>query len=305
MPIDDIIIDNSYLRMDDDVESLMTSIQTVGLIHPLTLNKENKLLAGGRRYTALKKMGAKEVRVEIVDRSPLEQELISIDENLVRTPLSKLEFEKCLNRGREIYEKINPDVNKVSLSTDSLSPSQKKAKKEEESMDTTSFAAITAEKTGLSKGVIKEAIKRDALSSKRVKEARSLGELNASQASEIIKLKKKDQDEILEIIQNRPTREIKKIVETVKLHGVKEGVNQALTFKPFPAEYKDIKTPLKKLNKTLAKILIEEINYKGSELKGLLRDSRDLVGRLENFLEFHEDDEDYPQHQTSDHAPMQ
>jgi len=105
--------------MDDDVDSLMTSIQTVGLIHPLTLNKENKLLAGGRRYTALKKMGAKEVRVEIVDRSPLEQELISIDENLVRTPLSKLEFEKCLNRGREIYEKINPDVKKVSLSTDS------------------------------------------------------------------------------------------------------------------------------------------------------------------------------------------
>jgi len=119
------------------------------------------LLAGSRRFQAITELGWKEVDAHVVDRDVLQQELISIDENLVREPLNKLELEKCLNRGREIYEQLNPDANKIDIS-----------------------------KTGLSKSVIKSAIKRDALAADSVKQARSQGELNASQTNEIIQLDK-------------------------------------------------------------------------------------------------------------------
>ena len=111
----------------------------------------------------------------------MEQELISIDENLVRKPLEKIEFEQCLNRGREIYEKLNPTANKVDIEKEALSPEEKKQEKEDEENDDSSFAAITAEKLGVSKSVIKRAIKRDAKSSTQVKSARGAGEVSCNE----------------------------------------------------------------------------------------------------------------------------
>lgn len=47
---------NKYLRLDTNVDMLKKSIETVGLIHPLSLNESDQLIAGGRRYTALKEL---------------------------------------------------------------------------------------------------------------------------------------------------------------------------------------------------------------------------------------------------------
>ena len=99
---------NKYLRLDTNVEKLKKSIETVGLINPLVINLKNELIAGGRRYTALKELGHTEVAVIKVDKSDLMQELISIDENLVRKDLSNLELEQSLSRGKEIYETVYP-----------------------------------------------------------------------------------------------------------------------------------------------------------------------------------------------------
>ena len=50
--ISQIQTDNKYLRLDTNVDMLKKSIETVGIIHPLSLNDQNQLIAGGRRYTA-------------------------------------------------------------------------------------------------------------------------------------------------------------------------------------------------------------------------------------------------------------
>ena len=136
MPIDQIIPDNPYLRLNTDVHELVMSIKSVGLIHPLTVNNKNVLLAGGRRFHACRLLGMTEVPVVIVEKDEMEQELISIDENIVRKPLDKMEFEKCLNRGREIYEILNPEVIKVLEEEDA--PSKKVGRlppEEEENVD--------------------------------------------------------------------------------------------------------------------------------------------------------------------------
>ena len=158
--LSEIQLNSEYLRVETDVTSLKKSIENVGLIHPVTINKDNELLAGARRFQAVRELGWDEIPVQVVDRDVLVQELISIDENLVRTPLAKLELERLLNRGREIFEELNPTASRVDLSAEDLSPEQKQQQKEKEESENDSFAAVTSEKLGLSKSVIKGARSR-------------------------------------------------------------------------------------------------------------------------------------------------
>jgi ParB family chromosome partitioning protein len=284
---------SSYLRLDTDVESLKKSITMIGLIHPLTINKQHELIAGGRRFTALKELGYKEVPVNIIENDPLEQELVSIDENLVRKPLTGLEVEVCLNRGREIYEKLNPEANIISVE---LSDNVKKTKEEkqlekmEEENDHTSFAAITAEKTGLSKSSIKLAIKRDELASADVKAARDAGIINASQTNEIIKLTKDEQDQMLPHLENRPVKQVKAIVGAVISEGVKNAINLTNDMETMPSEFDQLRKMTKKISRHLSKMILEELTYNGDEAENIIKEVKDLKKNLNFYLKLQGDD---------------
>jgi ParB family transcriptional regulator, chromosome partitioning protein len=193
------------------------------------------------------------------------QELISIDENLVRTPLNQLELEKFLNRGREIYETINPTLKKVDISAGDLTTEEKKQQREDEEADEDSFAAVTAEKTGLSKSVIKGAIKRDALASVAVKRARQEGELNATKANEIIKLEKDTQEEVLPLLANKTAKETRRIVAAAKTGGLTAARAECDKVVPMPREYSQMIAPIKRVNKSIGRILAEELKYEGPE----------------------------------------
>ena len=284
LQLSDIKRNSEYLRIETDVETLKKSIEKVGLINPITVNTENELLAGARRFQAMTELGWKETVVHIVDRDVLEQELISIDENLVRTPLNKLEFEKCLNRGREIYESLNPTAIKVDLSNEELSPENKLKEKEKEKLDTNSFAAITAEKTGLSKSVIKSAIKRDALASEAVKKARGMGELNASQTNEIITLNKDIQEDVLPLIADKTVKEARKIIRAARNGGVEAAQEESESIVPLPKEYILMKSPLKRINKNLSRILLEELKYDGPEQQQINKEMLELKTNIDNYF---------------------
>lgn len=276
---------SEYLRVDTDVDMLKKSIEKVGLINPLTVNTKNELLAGARRFQAVTELGWTEVAVHIVDRDLLEQELISIDENLVRTPLNKLELEKCLNRGREIYEEINPAALKVDLSTKELSQEEKNNQQAMEDKDNDSFAAITAEKTGLSKAVIKSAIKRDELASDSVKKARGAGELNATQTNVIIELDKEIQEAILPLIADKTVKETREIIKAVKAGGIEAAKAESENIVPLPQEYKLIKSPLKRVSKNLSRILVEGLKYEGPEKEQINKEMMELKDQLDKYFE--------------------
>ncbi len=280
----DIKRNSHYLRVNTDVETLKKSIEKVGLINPLTVNSDNELLAGARRYQAVSELGWAEVAVHIVDGDSLEQELVSIDENLVRTPLSKLEFEKCLNRGREIYEELNPSAIKIDLSSEALSPENKQKQKEKDKLDTDSFAAITADKTGLSKSVIKSAIKRDELASDAVKIARGSGELNATQTNAIITLDKDIQEDVLPLITDKTVKEARKIIRAAKNGGLEAATAESESIVPLPKEYTLIKSPLKRINKNLSRILLEELKYDGPEQEQINKEMQELKDNLDHYF---------------------
>lgn len=285
LKLSDIKLSSEYLRVETDVTSLKKSVENVGLIHPVTINEDYELLAGARRFQAVRELGWDEIPVHVVDRDVLVQELISIDENLVRCPLNKLELERFLNRGREIFEALNPTASKVNLSAEDLSPEEKQQQKEREDNEKDSFAAVTSEKIGLSKTVIKSAIKRDALASEAVKHARGQGELNATTTNEIIRLDKQAQEEILPLVANKTAKDTRRIVAAAKKGGLAAAIEESEKAVPMPREYRQMISPLRRVNKSITRILAEELRYEGPEQGKINGELLELKNKLDQYFE--------------------
>ena len=281
--IDTIIVNNPYLRLDTDVEKLIKSIETVGLINPIVVNEKNELIAGGRRYTALKAMGRTEVPVSRVEKTEIEQELISIDENLVRLDLGKVEMEQLLARGRNLYESLFPEAVKTD-EEDLSTPAGNEIQKDLPN-DKRSFIDLTAEKTGLSKKVIKSAIEREEKSSDTVKSLRRHGELNASQANQIIKLDKEEQEKVVDHLVGKSAKEMRQFVEQAKKKGVDEALDEYLNAPQLPKEFDSLKTLMKRTNKVLAKILLEEMASDHDDVSDILDQMSTLRMSMDQFLQ--------------------
>lgn len=250
---------NPYLRMGTDVTELEKSIQTLGLIAPIVISPDNVILAGARRYQALLNLGFSEAPVMIVDKNELERELVSIDENLVRKDLSKIEIESHLRRAKEIYQALNPVEEVDSIETTSESESDEPVPKKV-ILPAEKFLNMVSEKTGLSPKQIHEAINRDEMAAPVVKEARLKGELSLSQTNEIVKLNKDDQKKAIEHVKELPVREIKKFVKIANSQGVNEAM-KATPNLPFHKEFQEIESHLKKLIKRMKQLNLEGIGY--------------------------------------------
>lgn len=271
---------NPYLRFGTDVLELEKSIQTLGLIAPIVISPDNVILAGARRFKALLNLGYTEAPVMIVDKGALESELVSIDENLVRKDLSKIEIEGHLRRAKEIYQKLNPHE-EVELKTSNSpavdSSEEIEIQKKKIVLPSEKFLNLVAEKTGLSPKQIHEAINRDEMASAGVKEARKNGQLSLSQTNEIVKLKKDEQQKSLSHIKSLPVREIKNFVKIAKAKGVDIAIKETPN-DPNAREFLEIEITLKKLLKKFKQLKIEGISL--SDLPG---DTQKLFKAVMNF----------------------
>ena len=55
--LSEVRLTNQYLRTGTDVGALKKSLESVGLIHPVTINGVGELLAGARRFQAASEVG--------------------------------------------------------------------------------------------------------------------------------------------------------------------------------------------------------------------------------------------------------
>lgn len=101
-----IIADRMRPADPDKVSELADSINSIGLINPLTVNADGSLIAGYHRYKALLSLGWKEAPVNKMDLSQPLAELAEIDENLKRNELTKLELGKFLNMREDILDRM-------------------------------------------------------------------------------------------------------------------------------------------------------------------------------------------------------
>lgn len=269
--LNDLKATNPYLRLGTDVSELEKSIQTVGLIAPLVISPDNVILAGARRYQALLNLGYTEAPVMIVDKGVLEMELVSIDENLVRKDLSKIEVEGHLRRAKEIYQALNP-VEEIKTESSTEENQDKKIV-----LPAEKFLIMVSEKTGLSPKQIHEAINRDEMASANVKEARKNGDLSLSQTNEIVKLTKAEQQKSLSHLKGMPVREIKSFVKIAKSRGVEEAINSTKQ-DPNARDFVEVEITLKKLLKKFKQFELE-----GITLADLPAQTQKLFGSVMRF----------------------
>jgi len=97
LPIDAIIVGDRLREDFGDIASLATSIQTWGLIHPLTVDFDNNLVAGERRLRAMRQLGYTEIEVRRWENlTKSERRELELEENLQRKDLSAFERSKNL-----------------------------------------------------------------------------------------------------------------------------------------------------------------------------------------------------------------
>ncbi|WKC80093.1 ParB N-terminal domain-containing protein [Borreliella tanukii] len=90
--IDQIKIKKRIRKNVGDLETLKNSIIKHGLIYPIIIDKNKNLIAGFRRYQALKEIGYKEAEVKVISIENKKTLLeIELDENNVRKSFTKSE----------------------------------------------------------------------------------------------------------------------------------------------------------------------------------------------------------------------
>jgi len=96
-------------RETGNLADLKASIAEIGLINPLTVDSNLNMLAGRRRYQALKELWGDEYEVEVrvlAPDDPLKSFRITMDENLRRKPLTDAEVSAQIKEYDDIGRKL-------------------------------------------------------------------------------------------------------------------------------------------------------------------------------------------------------
>lgn len=67
MKIENIVVGDRRRKDLGDIDSLANSIADIGLLHPIVVSLDGKLIAGQRRLEACKRLGMTEIAVTTVE----------------------------------------------------------------------------------------------------------------------------------------------------------------------------------------------------------------------------------------------
>lgn len=114
IPIESIIVDGDLrIRRDPgDIAPLENSIRKVGLLNPILVDENYRLVAGYRRLTAGRNIGWQEIEVTVVrfEDDPLKLLEAEADENLLRKDFTPEEVESIEERRQEILRKLRGNI---------------------------------------------------------------------------------------------------------------------------------------------------------------------------------------------------
>jgi ParB family chromosome partitioning protein len=112
--LDKIVVDEGHrIRRDaGDLTSLVASIQKVGLLNPIVVTEDYRLVAGFRRLSACGKLGWNEIEANVV---PYKDDLLrlldaEVEENLVRKDFTADEIMAIEKRRQEIIRMLRGNI---------------------------------------------------------------------------------------------------------------------------------------------------------------------------------------------------
>lgn len=98
------------MRPLGDLTALRESIESLGLLNPVVVTRQNELVAGRHRVAVCKALGWTSIPTIVLDVDDLHRQLAEIDENLIRNELTVLERAEHLQRRKTIYEQLHPET---------------------------------------------------------------------------------------------------------------------------------------------------------------------------------------------------
>jgi len=111
MAIESVRVDGRHRKDLGDLAGLMKSIQDRGLLNPVTVTEDGRLLAGGRRLAAVRALGRKAIAVRVVttQHDAAEELRIERDENTERLAMKPSEL-VSLGKALEKLERPKADA---------------------------------------------------------------------------------------------------------------------------------------------------------------------------------------------------
>jgi N6-adenosine-specific RNA methylase IME4/ParB-like chromosome segregation protein Spo0J len=186
---------------ENKVKELAESIREIGLLNPITVTRENVLIAGAHRIAAYKLLGKKEIPATVTDISGLKAKLAEIDENLIRNELHYTERGDLLLERKNIYEGLHPET-KAGIAGGKARQGSASA--------TIAFAEDTAKKTGVSKSTIQHEIQVAKNLTPEVKETVRKHDIPKTDALKLARMDKEKQRAVADKIS---TGEAKSVID--------------------------------------------------------------------------------------------
>ncbi len=159
VPIKEIRVKGGRRRLDmGHVKELADSIRELGLLNPVTIDKEKNLIAGLHRLEAVRQLGRAEVECTLSSLDGLQAELAEIDENFVRNGLSAVEYGEMLLRRKEIYETLHPETKAGAAQAAAMNRAVGNNVADKMSATSKSFVEDTAEKLNIAPRTVRREI---------------------------------------------------------------------------------------------------------------------------------------------------
>lgn len=134
------------------VDSLAASIAEVGLLNPITVTPDSRLIAGYHRLKACQSLGWAEIPAVVLSVSEVDAAMAELDENMFRANLTVLERAECLKRRKELYEAKHPESRRGGR------PGKAGGGKVAKAESIASFASDAASKSGSSGRTIQQEV---------------------------------------------------------------------------------------------------------------------------------------------------
>lgn len=194
-------------KRDNNIDTLVTSIKRVGLLHRIVIDDDNYIISGYRRFIALKQIGVSHLEHNVhfvrVNQTGDIATVSEVDANTERKdPLNR---EYLITKRREIVMK-EMMAEKIPLKESIINERVSKAHH-------------------VSRDVVRKSAYRNKKASDKVKEAAKRNEITIANVDNLSRLKKKDQDKILPYTIGARSSFTSNIVE----HALNSGIDSTIS----------------------------------------------------------------------------
>jgi ParB/RepB/Spo0J family partition protein len=289
IPLDELEVKDNAHRMQLDIDPLVESIETVGQINPIVVRKAGtryRVIAGRRRYSALKQIqkssGKPQFAMVVVkDIDAIQEELIFIDENLMRQELTPVEYDEALYRRKQLYEQLHPETRK-----NVAGAIAKHRGAETKKAGPAAFAADSAKQLKVSRRTVEKAIARAERASDAVKKAREKGELSPSKVDLLVALAPAEQNILLPAAKCHDVGQVKALVDDAKSMGAAAVVYALKHAGEETQELRAFLRDAERLTDTIKHLISKDKPFRGENHRESLRKVEELGKQISRFANF-------------------